>query len=92
VLHGGRDYLVLHNVACIYAKLATMDPNNTRTHEEAAITLLARALEIWRTTLTGPNEIELIALESAFAPALRARPEFQALTKAIPMSDQPASR
>jgi tetratricopeptide (TPR) repeat protein len=82
VLHGGRDYLVLHNVACIYAKLATIDPANNRTHEDAAIALLARALELWRTTLAGPNEVELIALESAFAPALRARPEFQALTKA----------
>ena len=79
LLHAEDDYLILHNIACIYARLATGDQANARMHEDAAIALLARAVQIWRTTRSGPNELELITLEAAFDRSIRARAEFRAL-------------
>ena len=79
LLHAKNDYLIMHNTACIYAQLAILDPANARVHEDAAISMLSQARDQWRTRVAGPSELELIALESAFGPALRARPEFKAL-------------
>jgi Flp pilus assembly protein TadD len=79
VLQAGNDHLILHNVACIYARLADNNLSTARAHEDAAIALLARAVQIWRTTRSGPSERELIQLEAAFGTSLRARAEFRAL-------------
>jgi hypothetical protein len=79
VLQAGNDYLILHNVACIYSRLADNNLSTARAHEDAAIALLARAVQIWRTTRSGPSELELVQLEAAFGTSLRARAEFRAL-------------
>jgi tetratricopeptide (TPR) repeat protein len=88
LLHGAdlppeRRYLVLHNVACIYAKLAQADAQQATAHQDVAIALLRRAIDLWkRGGGSGPSEIQLIEEELAFPPALRERPEFRALLRA----------
>jgi Flp pilus assembly protein TadD len=80
LLHGGNDYLILHNVACVYAKLATAaQTDGGASQEQAAIDLLSRAVSNWRGAWTGPNELELIEIEVAFPASMRARPEFKRL-------------
>jgi tetratricopeptide (TPR) repeat protein/predicted Ser/Thr protein kinase len=81
ILHGGGDYLILHNVACIYAKLAQTDAQRTVEYEDLALDHLRRGVELWRKGGTGPSAVELIQVEPAFAPSLRDRPEFQELLK-----------
>jgi Flp pilus assembly protein TadD len=79
LLHGAGDYLVLHNVACVYAKLAQTDGDHAAEYEDLAIENLRRAVELWRRGGTGPDEIKLIENEPTFHPDLRARPEFKQL-------------
>ncbi len=81
LLHGAGDYFVLHNVACIYARLAQMDKDRAAEHEDLALVLLQRGVELWRRGGTGPSAIELMKWEPAFLPSLKARPEFQKLIK-----------
>jgi tetratricopeptide (TPR) repeat protein len=76
-----RRYQVLHNVACIYAKLAQADARQARAHQDVAIALLRRAIDLWKQWGSGPSEIQLIEEESAFPPELRERPEFKALLR-----------
>ena len=71
LLRGGTDYLVLHNVACIHARLAALDAKNAADHEQAALDIVRRAIEVWRGTWSGPNELQLIQLEVAFTPEFR---------------------
>ncbi len=78
ILHGAGDYLVLHNVACIYGRLA-QDGKQAAEYENLAIDQLRRAVELWKRDRSGPNELQLIQVDQAFSPALRARPEFQKL-------------
>jgi tetratricopeptide (TPR) repeat protein len=80
VLHGGSDYLILHNVACTYAQLAVVDTANAGAHEDTAIALLTRALELWRSAPSGPDERELIAREITFT-SLRNQPKFEPLLR-----------
>jgi tetratricopeptide (TPR) repeat protein len=75
------EYIILHNVACIYAVLARVDASRARPYQDQAIHLLRRALALWQSRGSGPNEINLIKGEVAFDRALRARPEFQALLR-----------
>lgn len=79
VLHGSGDYLILHNVACIYAKLSEQDPKKTKNYQDLAIDQLQRAVELWKKGGTGPSELLLIKYDPAFPPSLRGRPEFQKL-------------
>jgi tetratricopeptide (TPR) repeat protein len=79
LLYGSGDYFVLHNVACIYAVLAHEDKERAAEHQDMAITLLRRAVELWRQGGTGPDEIKLIEKEPAFDASLRDRPEFREL-------------
>lgn len=79
VLYRARDYLILHNVACVFAKLSEVEPERAREFEDLALDYLARAVELWRRDRTGPNELVQIRRESAFGKKLRARPEFQRL-------------
>jgi tetratricopeptide (TPR) repeat protein len=90
LLHGSTDYAVLHNVACIYAQLSVVDPPRAAAHEDAALDLLRRAIDMWRTGPGGPDEIELMRGERAFGPSLRARAEFKSLL-AMPAAAAPTS-
>ena len=82
LLHGGGKYLVIHNIACVYAKLAQTDTARAAEYEDLAVDHLRRAVELWRKVgETGLNEIQLIKDEVAFHPALRARPDFQELLR-----------
>jgi tetratricopeptide (TPR) repeat protein len=80
LLHGAGDYLVLHNVACIYARLSDVEPARKVAFEDLALDQLQRAVELWKKSSAGPNEVHLIQGEAAFGASLRARPEFQRLT------------
>jgi hypothetical protein len=77
------DYIVFHNVACIYAVLEA-DAGNATPYQDQAIKLLRHAVELWQFRGNGPSEINYIKGESAFGPALRARPEFKALLQPQP--------
>jgi Flp pilus assembly protein TadD len=81
LLHGGDNYLVLHNVACIYAALSETDDTRTMAYQDVSIVLLRRALQLWRKLSTGPNEPDLIKAEPAFKP-LQGRKDFQDLLRA----------
>ena len=81
VLHSPGDYLLLHNVACVYGKLSERDAKRQREYQDLALLYLQREVELWRRDRQGPNPIPLIRAEPAFPPALRARPEFEALLK-----------
>jgi tetratricopeptide (TPR) repeat protein/tRNA A-37 threonylcarbamoyl transferase component Bud32 len=78
------DYIVFHNVACIYARLAQADAVDPRPYQDQAIALLRHAIGLWKDRGNGPNEIAYIMGEKAFDAALRARPEFQALISQKP--------
>ena len=73
-----NDYLILRGVACIYAEMSPGDPAQRQQHEDVALAMLRRAVELWRQQRAGPNEMQLIERESAFI-SLRQRPEFQQL-------------
>jgi tetratricopeptide (TPR) repeat protein len=78
LLHGGGDYLVLHNLACAYAELSRTG-GQTKEHQDVAVDLLRRAVELWRRGGAGLDERELIRQdEKAFKP-LEARPDFRKL-------------
>jgi tetratricopeptide (TPR) repeat protein len=79
LLSSAEDYLVVHNVACIFAEMAVTQPDHQREHEDAALSMLQRAVDLWRQERTGPDEIQLIRQDSAFASPLQQRPEFQRL-------------
>ena len=79
VLYAAGDYLILHNVACVFAKLSEGEGSPAREYEDLALDYLRRAVELWKRDRTGPNELNLIRGESAFGPRLRGRPEFKQL-------------
>jgi tetratricopeptide (TPR) repeat protein len=82
LLSGSDKYLILHNVACIYARLAQADQPQAAAYEKTALLLLRRALDLWKRDGTPePSEITLIEEESAFPAALRQRLEFQELLR-----------
>jgi Flp pilus assembly protein TadD len=80
LLHGGDDYLVLHNVACIYAALSQSDSAESNAYQDVSIALLRRALKLWKKSPNGPNELDLIKAEPAFKP-IRGRKDFQELLR-----------
>jgi hypothetical protein len=75
------DYIVFHNVACIYALLAQADTAHATEFQDQAIDLLRYAIKLWQSRGAGPSEINYIKGETAFDAALRARPEFQDLLR-----------
>jgi len=82
-LHGSGDYLVLHNVACIFGELSKTDFLRAKEHQDLALDHIERAVELWRKgDKKGPNEMILIEREGAFSKALRSRPEFKKLQNA----------
>jgi serine/threonine protein kinase/Flp pilus assembly protein TadD len=80
LLHGGDDYLVLHNVACIYAALSQTDNAQANAYQDVSIALLRRALKLWKKSATGPNELDLIKAEPAFK-SIQGRKDFQELLR-----------
>ncbi len=84
LLHGAGDYLVLHNVACIFATLSDKEPAQ-KEFQDLALDQLYRAVDLWKKGgKTGPDEIRLIQGEPAFSQGLRQRPEFQKLVSDSP--------
>jgi tetratricopeptide (TPR) repeat protein len=81
VLGGAGDYLILHNVACIYGELAQSQSGRAREYENLALDQLQRAVELWKRDRSGPDEIKLMQNEPAFK-SLSARPEFAKLLRA----------
>ena len=84
LLHGGENYLVLHNVACIYAVLSQASDNQSPAYKEAAVAVLGRAIAQWNCAAAdnrpGPSEIALIKSEKVFD-QFRDRADFQRLTR-----------
>ena len=79
ILHGAGDYLILHNVACIYAELAAASPDKAGSYEQSALDVLERGLALWRKgNRSGPNAVQLARGESSFR-NLANREDFQAL-------------
>jgi Flp pilus assembly protein TadD len=80
VLYRSGDFLILHNVACVFAKLSDTDSANAREFEDLALDNLRRAVELWKRDRSGPNEQAQIQGESAFKRLKKARAkEFAAL-------------
>jgi tetratricopeptide (TPR) repeat protein len=83
VLRGGGDYLLLHNVACVYGKLsekvAALDKARAREYQDLALAYLEREVELWKRDRTGGDPRLLIQEDPAFPPSLRQRPEFKRL-------------
>jgi hypothetical protein len=67
-------------VACIYAALSETDNAQATAYQDVAIALLRRALELWKKSATGPNELDLIKAEPAFKP-IQGRSDFQELLR-----------
>ncbi len=78
LLHGSDDYLVLHNVACIYAALSRNAKVPTPEYEDVSIALLRRAVKLWKRDGAEPSELDLMRDEPAFEP-IRDRKDFQEL-------------
>jgi serine/threonine protein kinase/Tfp pilus assembly protein PilF len=79
ILFGSDNYLVLHNVACVYGRLSDLNPHDKLEFENLALAALQRAVKLSRQQTGGPDEITLIRQESAFPSALQSRPEFKRL-------------
>src|SRR5207244_10835593 len=48
LLHGAGDYLVLHNIACIYAELSAVDNPRLQEYQNLALDELGRAVQLWK--------------------------------------------
>jgi hypothetical protein len=80
LLHGGAgDFLILHNVACVYAELAEANAGQEKQYQDLAVDELRRAVELWKREPASLSEMTLIEQEPAFRPSLRNRPDFQKL-------------
>jgi len=63
---------------CVYAVLSQVDKGQAKQHEDLAIDLLRRAVEMWRRGGVGLSEIEAIRWDPALR-VLAGRSEFQKL-------------
>lgn len=67
ILYGAGDYLILHNVACIYAELAVGTPDKVDDYEQSALDILERGLALWQKgNRSGPDAVQLARGESSF--------------------------
>jgi serine/threonine protein kinase/Flp pilus assembly protein TadD len=79
ILHGAGDYLILHNVACIYAELAMASADKAEGYEQSALDILERGLALWQKgNRSGPNAVQLARGESSFRSLVK-REAFQRL-------------
>ena len=74
-------YVVLHNLACIYAELSKVDNNQRKELEDLALSFLTRAVRIANTHHEGAMQARAMEVESAFGDKLRRRAEFQQILK-----------
>jgi hypothetical protein len=65
--HGEDDYVILHNVACVYAQLSQVEKGQARQHQDVALDVLRRAVASCRRAGDGDAELRNIQLD----PALR---------------------
>jgi tetratricopeptide (TPR) repeat protein len=82
---GGDDYLILHNLACVFAEVSRSAGAEAKLWQDVALSLLHRAVELWKTERGRqggaiPNERDLIRTDPALKP-LHARPEFEKVLK-----------
>lgn len=92
LVHGADEFLVLHNVACIYSTLSEIAGPRAPAYQDVAIAVLKRAIIKWKSAETPLNEIDLIKAEPAFK-SLHGRPDFQKLIApepAVAKPDRPA--
>jgi tetratricopeptide (TPR) repeat protein len=75
---GADEYLLLHNVACIYAVLSQVDRTQARPHQDMAIDLLRRAIGLWRAGGQGPSERDAILYDPALK-VLSSHPDYEKL-------------
>jgi tetratricopeptide (TPR) repeat protein len=54
--YGSDDYLILHNVACIYAELSRVEKSQAKALQDAAMDLLRRAVTLCRRAGDGHQE------------------------------------
>jgi Flp pilus assembly protein TadD len=88
-LSGSDNYVILHNVACIYGRLSESVRDHKIEHENLALAALKRAVAIARQVGAESAEDEYIRQEKeAFPDSLRARPEFQRLLMGQASNDQ----
>jgi tetratricopeptide (TPR) repeat protein/tRNA A-37 threonylcarbamoyl transferase component Bud32 len=78
---GGDDYLLLHNVACIYAVLSQVDKGQAKQHQDLAMHLLRRAVESCRRTAEGEAEVQYIRSDPALR-VLSSHPDYKKLVAA----------
>ena len=78
LLHGAENYLILHNVACIYASLSENADHQATDYQDVAMALIQRAVKVWKQGEANPSEIDLIKSEPAFK-TLHGRADFQEL-------------
>jgi hypothetical protein len=82
---GSDDYLILHNLACVFAELSRSEGAEARLWQDLALALLDRAVQLWKTEVARQgsataNERELMRTDPALRP-LHSRSEFQKLLK-----------
>ncbi|HUO08573.1 MAG TPA: protein kinase [Phycisphaerae bacterium] len=76
LLTGSADYLVLHNVACIFGELSRPVSAAQTDYQNTALLSLRHAIDLYQSNTLGPDEFRLIQSEPAFPPALKHRREF----------------
>ncbi len=87
ILHGAGDYLILHNVACIYAELAAASPDKAEGYEQSALDILERGLALWQKgNRSGPDAAQLARGESSFR-NLAKRDAFQTLLESAAVAE-----
>jgi cytochrome c-type biogenesis protein CcmH/NrfG len=74
--HGGDDYLILHNVACVYAELSRTEKGQTRQHGDMAVGLLRRAVDRCRRAGDGDKEVGNIRADPSLR-VLSSRQDFK---------------
>ena len=60
------NYAILHNVACIYAELSRVEKAREKQHQDQAMDLLRRAVELCRRGGEGDKELGNMKWEPSF--------------------------
>jgi Tfp pilus assembly protein PilF len=80
LLNGRGDYMALHNLACTYMQLSQQERPQAKEHQDMALALLRRAVELARRGGRGPEEIKAIQGDPDLKP-LEKRQEFKELLR-----------
>jgi Flp pilus assembly protein TadD len=79
LLAANDNQLILHNVACIYARLSMAESVRKTECENLALAALDRAMSVSLQRPISPDELTLIQSERWFPQSLKSRPEFERL-------------